>query len=189
MNTSLKSNDASLRLLERADVVARSVMSQQAFYRSDQCSANQRQLLKTMVGAAIWYFPQSDELWTGMISVDALRAFVSAAEPKVVKLTKDHHYPRKVAASELLALDWSLIDSPADEVLQRYLSRYGRFNYVLPEENKRLVKYQKTRTFVSPEHSYASAGIELIRLSLPLLKEIQSGDVQLALMLLAGEVD
>ena len=189
MKTALKTNDTSVRLQERADVVARTVISQQAFYRSDQCSPNQRQLLETMVGAAIWYFPQSDELWTGMISVDALKAFVGTAGSKAVKLTKDHHYPRKVAASELFALDWSLIDDPAAEVLQRYLNRYGRFNYVLPEENKRLVKYQKTRTFVSPEHSYASAGIELIRLSLPLLKEIQSGDVQLALMLLAGDVD
>ena len=189
MNTFLKTSVTSVRLQERADVVARTVMSQQDFYRSDQCSPNQRQLLETMVGAAIWYFPQSDELWTGMISVDALKAFVGSADPKGVKLTKDHHYPRKVAASELLALDWSLIDSPANEVLQRYLDRYGRFNYVLPEENKRLVKYQKTHSFVSPEQSYASAGIELIQLSLPLLKEIQAGHVQLASMLLAGEVD
>ena len=93
--------DANLRLLERADVVARTVMSQQAFYQSHQCSPNQRQLLETMVGAAIWYFPQNDELWTGMISVDALKAFVHGGI-KAVKLTKDHHYPRKVAASELL---------------------------------------------------------------------------------------
>ena len=124
--------DANLRLLERADVVARTVLSQQAFYQSHQCSPNQRQLLETMVGAAIWYFPQND-LWTRMISVDALRAFVHTSRSRV-KLTKDHHYPRKVAASELFALDWSLIDNPAAEVLQRYLNRYGQFNYVLPEE-------------------------------------------------------
>ena len=189
MKKTVKTTGTSLRLLERADVVARTVISQQAFYQSDQCSPNQRQLLETMVGAAIWYFPQSDELWTGMISLDALRAFAGTSEPKAVKITKDHHYPRKVAASELLALDWTTIANPAAEVLERYLNRYGRFNLVLPEENKRLVKYQKTRSFVSPDHSYASAKIELIELSLPLLKEIQSGDAQLASMLLAGEVD
>ena len=99
MKTALKTNDTSVRLQERADVVARTVMSQQAFYQSDQCSPNQRQLLETIVGAAIWYFPQSDELWTGMISVDALKAFVGTAGSKAVKLTKDHHYPRKVAAA------------------------------------------------------------------------------------------
>ena len=54
MKTALKTNDTSVRLQERADVVARTVISQQAFYRSDQCSPNQRQLLETMVGAAIW---------------------------------------------------------------------------------------------------------------------------------------
>ena len=189
MKTALKTNDTSHRLLERADVVARTVISQQAFYQSSQCSPNQRQLLETMVGAAIWYFPQSDELWTGMISVDALRAFAGTTGSKAVKLTKDHHYPRKVAASELFALDWTSIDDPAAEVLQRYLNRYGRFNYVLPEENKRLVKYQKTHSFKSPDRSYASAGIKLIQLSLPLFKEIRSGDAELASLLLAGKVE
>jgi hypothetical protein len=190
VKTALKTNATSVRLQERADVVARTVISQQGFYQSDQCSPNQRQLLETMVGAAIWYFPQSAEsLWTGLISVGALTALAESDNPKTVKLTKDHHYPRKVAASELFALDWSEIGDPAAEVLRRYLHCYGRFNYVLPDENKRLVKYQKTHSFVSPEHSYALAGIELVRLSLPLLKEIQSGDSQLASMLLAGEID
>jgi len=178
------------RLFERSEVVARTVMSQQDFYQSHECTSNQRQLLETMVGAAIWYFPQAvDDLWTGSISRGALTAYAESAQPQTVKLTKDHHYPRKVAASELFALDWSLIVNPAAEVLRRYLTSYGQFNYVLPEENKRLVKYQKTYSFVSPEHSYASAGIELIQLSLPLLKEIQSGDAQLACLVLAGEVD
>ena len=136
----MKTNDTSVRLLERADVVARTVMSQQAFYQSHQCSPNQRQLLETMVGAAIWYFPQSDELWTGMISVDALQAFVGTTGSKAVKLTKDHHYPRKVAAAELFSLNWATINDPAEEVLGRYLDCYGKFNLVLPEENKRLVK-------------------------------------------------
>ena len=50
MKTALKTNDTSVRLQERADVVARTVISQQGFYQSDQCSPNQRQLLETMVG-------------------------------------------------------------------------------------------------------------------------------------------
>jgi len=60
-------------LAERAEVVARTVISQQAFYQSELCTANQKQLLETMVGAAIWYFPQSDELWTGAISSEPSR--------------------------------------------------------------------------------------------------------------------
>lgn len=181
--------NAETRLAERADVVARTVISQQAFYRSEQCSDNQRQLLETMVGAAIWYFPQSDDLWTGFISVDALKGLAESENPKKVKLTKDHHYPRKVAAAELFALNWEKFDNPAAEVLQRYLEAYGQFNYVLPEENKRLVKYQKTHSFTSPAQAYHQAGIALKSLSRPLLKAIQSGERELAALALSGEID
>ena len=189
MKTALKTDNTSARLQERADVVARTVMSQQAFYQSDQCSSNQRQLLETMVGAAIWYFPQSDELWTGMISVDALKAFADTVGSKVVKLTKDHHYPRKVAAAELFSLNWATIDDPAEEILRRYLDCYGQFNFVLPEENKRLVKHQKKQVFVSPAYAYAKAGIELKPLSWPLLKAIQAGETELAQLVLSGGID
>ena len=177
------------RLAERAEVVARTVISQQAFYQSELCTANQKQLLETMVGAAIWYFPQSDELWTGAISSEALTALAEADRPKAVKLTKDHHYPRKVAAAELFALDWSAITDGAAVVLDRYLTAYGKFNYVLPEENKRLVKFQKTHLFVSPQHAYQQAGIRLIELSRPLLKAIVAGDRELAELALSGEID
>ena len=189
MKTALKTKDANLRLLERADVVARTVMSQQAFYQSHQCSPNQRQLLETMVGAAIWYFPQNDELWTGMISVDALESFVGRAGSKAVKLTKDHHYPRKVAAAELFSLNWGTINDPAEEVLRRYLNCYGQFNLVLPEENKRLVKHQRTQSFVSPADAYAKAGIELKPLSRHLLKAIQAGETELVELVLSGDID
>ena len=182
-------DDLRLRLLERADVVARTVVSQQPFYRSQQCSSNQKQLLETMVGAAIWYFPGSDILWTGAISVAALKLLAASSLPKTVKLTKEHRYPRKVAAAELFALDWSAIGDPAAEVLNRYLDCYGRFNYVLPEENKRLGKYQKTHSFVSPEHAYTQAGIELRYLSMPLLKEIRAGESELASLVLSGQID
>lgn len=178
-----------LRLSERADVVARTVLSQQAFYQSEQCSPNQRQLLETMVGAAIWYFPQSEDLWTGSISVGALKALATSQKPKAVKLTKDHHYPRKVAAAELFALNWTEVDDPAAEMLQRYLNCYGQFNYVLPEENKRLVKYQKTHTFISPEVAYEQAGIGLKQLSRPLLNAIRAGEHQLASLVLTGDID
>ena len=189
MNLPINANITNHRLLERADVVARTVLSQQAFYLSDQCSPNQRQLLETMVGAAIWYFPQSDELWTNLISVDALKAFVYTTDPKAVKLTKDHRYPRKVAAAELFSLNWLTISDPAEEVMRRYLSCYGQFNLVRPEENKRLMKHQKKESFVSPADAYTKAGIELKQLSRPLLKTIQAGETELAALVLSGEID
>ena len=180
---------ADRRLLERAEVVARTVISQQPFYASAACTDNQRQLLETMVGAALWYLPQADDLWTGCLSAAALQALAAAAKPKSVKLTKDHHYPRKVAAAELFAIQWRELGDPAQEVCNRYLQVYGRFNYVLPEENKRLVKYQKTHSFVSPEQAYQQAGIDLHRLSRPLLKAILAGDQELAQLALTGAID
>jgi hypothetical protein len=180
---------ADRRLLERSEVVARTVISQQPFYASAACTANQRQLLETMVGAALWYLPQSDDLWTGCLSTGALQALAAAPQPKAVKLTKDHHYPRKVAAAELFAIQWQQLPDPAQEVCSRYLQVYGRFNYVLPEENKRLVKYQKTHAFVSPEQAYQQAGIDLHQLSRPLLKAILAGEHELAELALSGAID
>ena len=131
------------KILDKADVIARTVISQQDFYFSENCNENHKQLLETMIGAAIWYLPQGKELWTGDISIDALKKLFESDKPHKITLTKDHHYPRKVAAAELFKLNWSTFLSPAEEVLQRYQNIYGRYNLVLPEENKRLVKYQK----------------------------------------------
>ena len=46
------------KILDKAEVIARTVMSQQSFYLSKDCNENHRQLLETMIGAAIWYLPQ-----------------------------------------------------------------------------------------------------------------------------------
>jgi hypothetical protein len=174
------------QLLDRAEVLARTVISQQLFYQSSDCSDKQRQLLETMVGAAIWYLPQGEDLWTGCISLQALSQLANAEKPKSVKLTKDHHFPRKVAAAELFQLDWTKIDDPALEVTQRYLNQYGCFNYVLPEENKKLCKYQRAHCFVSPKDSYLQAGIQLRKLSMTLLKAIRKGDRDSAAFVLSG---
>jgi len=172
--------DFEQKLRERAAVIANTVISQQDFYSSPDCSYNQKQLLETMVGAALWYLPQSNELWTGCISVGAVKEFVNSSEPKSVKLTKDHHYPRKVSAAELFSLDWRKIENPVAEVHNRYVERYGQYNYVLPLENKKLVKYQKTNTFISPEESYRQAGIKLLHLTAEQLSDLRTGNRYLA---------
>ena len=61
------------KILDKADVIARTVISQQDFYFSKECNENHKQLLETMIGAAIWYLPQGKELWTGDISIDSLK--------------------------------------------------------------------------------------------------------------------
>lgn len=172
--------DFEQKLRERAAVIANTVISQQAFYSSPDCSYNQKQLLETMVGAALWYLPQSNKMWTGCISIGAVKEFVNSSKPKSVKLTKDHHYPRKVSAAELFSLDWKEIEDPVAEVYNRYVERYGQYNYVLPLENKQLVKYQKTNTFTSPEESYRQAGIELVSLTTEQLWDLRTGNRSLA---------
>ena len=84
-----------------------------------------------------------------------------------------------MAASEFFKVDWSKIPIPHEEVLNRYLTKYGLYNYVLPEENKRLVQYQKGHVFVSPEDSYMQAGIQLRKLSHEQINMIRKGDHQL----------
>ena len=174
------------RILDKADVIARTVMSQQDFYFSEDCNANHKQLLETMIGAAIWYLPQGKELWTGDISINALTKLFESDEPNKITLTKDHHYPRKVAAAELFKLNWSTFSSPAEEVLQRYQNIYGRYNLVLPEENKRLVKYQKGIIFTSPEDSYRKAGINLRNITEEQLTKIKKGDRNLAELVISN---
>ena len=175
------------KILDKAEVIARTVISQQSFYKSIDCNENHLQLLETMVGAAIWYLPQGKELWTGNISVKAIKKI---SDTKLLSsLTKDHSYPRKVAASELFQVDWSKISIPKEEVLNRYQTKYGLYNYVLPEENKRLVQYQKGHVFVSPEDSYIQAGIPLRKLSHEQLKMIRKGDRQLAELVISNQIN
>ena len=177
------------RIIDKAEAIARTVISQQSFYNSQDCNKNHRQLLETMVGAAIWYLPTPPELYSGNTSSAALEKLQKADDPSVVKITKEHLYPRKVAARELFQLDWSCFSRPYMKMQQLYLEKYGRFNYVLPEENKRLVKHQKAENFVSPQHSYEQAGVKLLKVSNALLKAIRKGDQQLAALALSGGVD
>ena len=187
MKSELMNQSSGGKILDKAEVIARTVMSQQPFYKSIDCNENHRQLLETMVGAAIWYLPQGKELWTGEISVEAIKKL--SETKKLDSLTKDHNYPRKVAASELFKVDWSKIPIPHEEVLNRYQTKYGLYNYVLPEENKRLVQYQKGHVFVSPEDSYIQAGIPLRKLSHEQLKMIRKGDRQLAELVISNQIN
>ena len=100
-----------------------------------------------------------------------------------------HDTLSRVAAAELFKLDWSNFLRPSEEVLRRYQNIYGRFNYVLPEENKRLVKYQKGANFVSPEDSYQKANILLRKLSDEQLNEIRKGDRQLAELAISNQIN
>ena len=74
-------------------------------------------------------------------------------------------------------------------MLTRYQKIYGRFNFVLPEENKRLVQYQKGHIFVSPENSYEQAGILLRQLTQEQLNAIRRGDRQLVELAISNPIN
>ena len=176
------------KILDTAYVIANTIMSHQDFYLYEDCNANHKQLLETIIEAAIWYLHQVKELWTGDISIGALKKIFESDNPKKIKLTKDHHYPRKFSAAELFKLNWSTFSNPAEEVLHRYQNIYCRFNFVLPEENKSLVKYQKGYVFRIPEDSYRKAGIYLRNISEEQLTQIKKGDRNLAELLIYNEI-
>jgi hypothetical protein len=150
------------RLKERCSILADIVRQVAPIYRLSATTANQRQLIETMIGAAIWYLPQGGELWTTRISVKAIESFHPVSGVASPKLTADHEFPRKVAATELLGLDWDTIVDPSSELLLRYTERYGRFNYITPNENRRLMQYQRTAKFESVTKAYEQAGVVLL---------------------------
>ncbi len=63
-----------------------------------------------MIGAAIWYLPHPNDLWTGYISRDAIASHHPYSGDAKPRLTADHLYPRKIAAAELLRMSWGDCD-------------------------------------------------------------------------------
>ena len=113
----------------------------------------QKQLIETTIGAAIFYLPASKRVhFTGMISEGAV-----AALPKAP--TKEHLYPRRVSARNLLSNPPATLEAMIEELNTKYMC----YNLTTKEENKRLIPYQKVDTSVSPEDSYEKAGIVLKR--------------------------
>jgi hypothetical protein len=152
----------SVRLRERCSILADIVRQVAPIYRLSATTMNQRQLIETMIGAAIWYLPQGGDLWTNRISVKAIESFHPVSGVASPKLTADHEFPRKVAATELLSLDWDTVVDPSSELLLRYTERYGRFNYITPNENRRLMQFQRTAKFETVKKAYEQAGVVLL---------------------------
>lgn len=111
-----------------------------------------KSVIETTIGAGIFYLPKNKyKLWTKMISEAAFQQN---------KRCEDHIYPRKITAIELL----SNVPQSVAEFEELYWNKYGKFHFVTPEENRMLVKYQKTGQFTTPEEAYRSCGIKLIQL-------------------------
>tara|TARA_B100001989_G_C24216328_1_gene305666 strand:+ start:86 stop:532 length:447 start_codon:yes stop_codon:yes gene_type:complete len=124
----------------------------QKFYKS--ANDENKRFIETTIGAAIWYLPKDNTiLFTGKISKEAI---------KKKEKSEDHLYPRKIAAKELLNIDWDKKDKPVDDIASLFIKKYGKFNYVSKSENKKLIKFQKSEIFKSSEKAYNDAGVELV---------------------------
>ena len=157
-----------------------------SLYHSETVTEDQKGFLETMIGAAIWYLPVPAECWTGRISVEAIRVHHPSSGVQEPRLTADHEYPRKIAAADLLTRYSGGDTDLRDKLLLLYKSKYGKFNYITPSENRSLMRHQRRDAFVDPTTAYAKAGIELVAVTRTQLSRIRSRDPHVIAQVLQG---
>lgn len=149
-----------IQLNERCLILEKMLFALAPVYFGPETNGNQQRLMETTIGAAIFYLPHGPKYWTGKISRGALEELEK--NPKTT-LTKEHQYPRKIAAKELLG-HFSTKES-RESLLELYENKYGKYNLVTPSENKKVSQHQKEGVFAGIDDAYRNAGIELVDIS------------------------
>jgi hypothetical protein len=140
------------RVTNKCSALLNLILGIREFYK--QTNYDNKKFIETTIGAAIWYLPKNNEiLFTGKISKEAILKG---------EKSEDHLYPRKIAASKLLIHKWEDEVDPVKTLSNLFMTKYGRYNYVSKSENKRLIKFQKSEVFETPQKAYDDAGIELV---------------------------
>ncbi len=160
------------KLQEQCDVVSAMIIAMRPVYEA--ASSQQRALLDTIVGAAIWYIPKPVHAWTGNISRCALLSFHPDSGNLRPKLSEEHVYPRKVAARLLLS-DPTLTGR---SMAHLFCEKYGRVHLITPEENKAVQPHQRVSVFSSPEEAYALAGIRFVMVPEAALRRVKKRDLE-----------
>ena len=158
----------------RCNVLAKIINSiKEIYYSSDE---NQKAFIQTIIGAAIWYIPKPKNCWTGMISTELIKNFFST-DGKKIKISEEHVIPRKYAAKELLEEKQILTPEYVEE---KYLTEYSKLHYITSDENKKVIKYQKTSEYNKNYLSepYEKAEINLIEINTIILKEFKEGKIK-----------
>lgn len=100
--------------------------------------------------------------WSGFKS----RKLIEAEQLSIkVKKCPEHFYPRQVAG-------WRIVEhivrykGISKKKLCEYIKVFTQVHYTLPEENTKLIPYQKYGVFISPEHSYKLAEVELVQVKI-----------------------
>lgn len=167
----VKAKTINNKLKERCEVLEKVVISISDTYWADVTTDDQKKLIETILGAAIWYLPHNEKYWTGKISECAKKALENN---KKAKLTKEHQFPRKIAAKELLKEKGKIANNEIS--LQKlYEEKYAKFNFVTPQENKKISKHQRDGVFSDIETAYQKAEIKLIEITFEDLKKLRKG--------------
>lgn len=163
----LKRND---KIEKQCAVLAEVVVAIRPVYMA--ASPEQKALIETMIGAAIWYISKPPDAWTGYVSLEALKAFHPDSGNENPKFSEEHVYPRKVAARMLLEDD-DLNGETMDSVFRE---KYGRLHYITSDENKAVQPHQRADVFLTPENAYTKVGIQLIKIAPEDLRHIKRRD-------------
>lgn len=147
-------------LKEKAQVMSEIILATVKIYNSGNLSESQKGLMETLLGAGIWYLPNSKNLYSGKISKKAYESLIK--DPINTKLVEEHAYPRKIAGQKLYTEFISQVTSDGEGLIKLYSEKFGRYNLVLKDENNSLKKFQKKGVFLDEETAYSQAGIELI---------------------------
>jgi hypothetical protein len=147
------------------------LISLKELYPDPDVSDDQKKFMETMFGAGIFYLPDSIENWTGKISEECLNQI---RLNKTYTPTKEHEYPRKIAATHLLN-NIDKIKSGELDLVDFYLNNCGRYNFVTRSENTKLKKHQKSEVFTNPETSYLEANINLVEITEEDYKNLKKG--------------
>ena len=123
----------------------------------------QKDYLETIVGAAIWYLPTGQNLYSGKISEKAIAEVKNGK--KWSQLTKEHIFPRKKAGRDLLK------NLNKESLQNAYINQYGRYHLVTSKENKELVKFQKENDY-NWEKAYKEVKIKLFNKKIEEIKTL-----------------
>lgn len=98
-------------------------------------------------------------IWSGYESSELIAQRQAGLKPQ---RCAEHYFPRQVAGKRILD-HVERYGGISKKKLSQYLDIFCRVHYTTSEENTKLRAFQKTDTFISPEHSYQQAGITLIK--------------------------
>lgn len=113
----------------------------------------QRSFIEVVIGAAIFYLPCLNEHFCGYISLAAVKGYL-----KGQRRVKDHIYPRKLAARELLAMPMTV-----EGLKSRYHDHLAQYMYVTSTENSLLVNFYE----VHDDHDLALNALQIQKFPQP----------------------